>query len=88
MASVLVSQRHKIDLAMLILIKSKRFQLDIRTWNTTDSAHKTWDNFKDDFRAASNSLRKFGDLTVDQSPVLNQAQLMESIMNKMQLAAA
>lgn len=62
---------------MLILIKSKRFQLDICTLNSIDPAHKTWDNFKDDFRTAYNSLRELDDLTIDQSPVLNYAQLME-----------
>ena len=87
MATAPVSERQKIDLAMLILIKSRRFQLDIRIWNATDPVHKTWDNFKDDFRAAYDTLRELGDFTVDQSPVLNQAQLMESIMNAMQIAA-
>ena len=35
---------------------------------------------------AYDSLRDLGDLTIAQSPVLNQAQLMESIMHAMQLA--
>ena len=86
MATAPLSQRQKIDLAMLMLIKSKRFQVDIRTWNATDPAHKTWDNFQDDFRSAYDSLRDMGDLTVDQSPVLNQAQLMQSILLAMQEA--
>ena len=89
MASAPISQCQQIDLAMLILVKSKRFQVDIRTWNTRPPAEHTWDNFKEDtFRIAYNSLRALGDLTLDQSPVLNQAQLMESIMHAMQLAAA
>ena len=87
MANAPVSERQKIDLAMLILIKSKIFQLNIRTWNAKDPADKTWDNFKDDFRFAYDSLRELGDLTLDQSPVINQAQLMDSIMHAMQLDA-
>ena len=86
MAFAPISERQKIDLAMLMLIKSKRFKVDIRTWNATDPAYKTWDNFQDDFRAAYDSIRDLGDLTVDESPVLNQAQLMESIMHAMQEA--
>ena len=70
-----------------MLIKSKRFQVDIQTWNARDLADKTWDNFKDNFCSQYDSLRALGDLTLDQSPVLNQAQLMESIMHTMQLAA-
>ena len=86
MASAPLSQRQKIDLAMLMLIKSKRFQVDICAWNATNPAHKTWDNFQDDFRSAYDSIRDLGDLAIDQSPVLNQAQLMESIMHAMQEA--
>ena len=72
---------------MLILIKSRRCQLDIRTWNATDPAHKTWDSFTDDFRSAYEFLHELGDLTLKNSPVLNQAQLMKSIMNAIQLDA-
>ena len=72
---------------MLVIIKLKRFQLDIRTWNATPLADNTWDNFKDTFRSAYGSLRDLGDLTLDQSPVLNQSQLMEFIMHAMQLAS-
>ena len=52
MATPPVSKKQKIDLAMLILIKSRGFQLDICTWNAKDPAYKTWDNFKDSFRAS------------------------------------
>ena len=83
MATAPLSQRQKIDLAMLMLIKSKRFQVDIRAWNATDPARRTWENFQDDFRSAYDSIRDLGGLTVDQSPVLNQAQLMESILHAM-----
>ena len=86
MAFAPISERQKINLAMLMLIKSKRIQVDIRTWNAIDPAYKTWDHFQDDFRSAYDSIRDLGDLTVDESPVLNQAQLMESILHAMQEA--
>ena len=71
---------------MLILIKSKIFQHDIRTWNARPTLEHTWDNFQDAFRLAYDSLRDLGDLTMSQSPVLNQSQLIESTMSAMQSA--
>ena len=88
MASVPISERQKIDLAMLIIIKSKKFTQDIRTWNARPAIDKTWELFKDYFRNAYDAMRDLGDLTMDQSPVLNQAQLMESIMLAMHRSAA
>ena len=84
MASAPISKRQKIDLAMLIIIKSKRFNMDIRAWNTRPLVDKTWDNFKDSFRNAYDVLRDLGDLTVQESPMLSQAQLMETIMHAIQ----
>ena len=72
---------------MLIIIKPKIFQLCIRIWNTRPLADKTWDNFKDSFRSAYDALHDLGDLTLDQPPILNQAQLMESIMYAMKLSS-
>ena len=46
MASTPISERQKIDLAMLIIIKSKRFAQDIRTWNARAENDKTWELFK------------------------------------------
>ena len=80
LANAPISERQKIDQAMLIIIKSKRFTHDIRAWNARPTPDKTWDHFKDFFRTAYDAMRNLGDLTMDQSPVLNQAQLCESIM--------
>ena len=88
MANVPISLHQKNDLAMLILIKSKRFQLDIRTWNARPPIEYTWENFQDSFRLAYDALRDLGDITLAQSSVLNQAQLMKSIMHAMQIIAA
>lgn len=78
----------KYDLAMLILIKSKRCQVDIGTWNTRHPVEHTQNNFKNSYRIAYDSLCELGNLTLDQSPMLNQAQLMESILHAMQFVAA
>lgn len=74
------SECQKIDVTMFIVIKLRRFQVKIRVWYLKPVANKTWDNFKDAFRESYNSLRDLGDLTIEQSPVLNQAQLLEQIM--------
>ena len=47
MASTPISERQKIDLAMLIIIKSKSFVQGIRTWNARAENDKTWELFKD-----------------------------------------
>ena len=72
---------------MIIFIKSKRFQINIQTCNARDLADKIWDNFKDDVCIAYKSLQELDALTLDQSPVLDQAQLMESSIHAMQLSA-
>ena len=72
MASTPISERQKIDLAMLIIIKSKKFQVDIRAWNARPLVDKTWDNFKDSFRNAYDALCDLSDLTMEQSPMLSQ----------------
>ena len=56
MANAPVSERQKINLAIIMIIKSNRFQIDIQTWNSKDLADKAWENFRDNFCSAHNSL--------------------------------
>ena len=64
MSNAVVSERQKIGEVMLIIVKLKRFQINIQTWTARDLAEKIWDNFKDSFRSMYNSLRDLVGLTL------------------------
>ena len=79
-----ITNKQKIDFAMLIILKSKRFNHDIREWNKLDPGDKTWDKFQDFFSTAYDSLRDTDDLTIADSTIINQAQLTQAILNAME----
>ena len=62
-----LTQQQIIDMAYVIIERSKVFKKDLRDWNKKSEADKTWNNFKIHFREAQQELRNSGDLTVEQA---------------------
>ena len=44
-------EQQNIDIAYIILTRAKPFQSALTKWGTRPQANKTWDNFKQYFRA-------------------------------------
>ena len=84
MAEAPISDKQKVDFAMVIILKSKRFNLDIREWNKKEPQDKSWETFQTYFSTAYDSLRDTDELTIQDSPVLNQAQLAQAILQAME----
>ena len=72
-----LTQQQIINMAYVIIERSKVFKKDLRDWNKKADAHKTWNNFKTHFREAQQELRNSGDLTVAQA--MEKSELVNAV---------
>ena len=81
-----ITEKQKIDYAMLIILQSKPFKNDIKEWNKKPAADTKWTNFGTHFTKAYNNLIDTGNLVIKYSPSCNQANSAEAVLNAMRLA--
>ena len=83
-ASSPYSQAQIINIAYVILLRTRRFGHSITEWNrliTANANHRSWANFKNHFRVAQRELRERADLTaVDTN--FNSANLIQEITDR------
>ena len=61
-----LTDRQRVDMAYIVLQRCKPFKMSLREWNGRPVADRTWNNFKNHFREAQISLRKTGEITIEE----------------------
>eukprot|EP00957_Ditylum_brightwellii_P020564 1550453-Ditylum_brightwellii.AAC.1 len=77
-----LTAEQKIDMAYLLLQKTRKYKSNINAWNRRAANTKTWSAFKTKMREAQKGLRCTGELTVQDA--INQVEIVNMVAEGIQ----
>ena len=86
LANLSIKDRQCVDMGYIILQHCKPFKTCLREWNGRPLAACTWENFKTHVRDAQITLRKTGEITVDEG--LNHTNIVNMVIEGVRAALA
>ena len=81
-----ITDRQRVDVGYIVLQRCKQFKTALREWNERQPNQQNWNNFKQHFRDAQISLRKTGEITVEEG--LNHTQMVDMVSEGVRAALA
>ena len=81
-----ITDLQRVEIGYIVLQRCKPFKTGLREWNERPAADRTWANFKTHFRDAQISLRKTGDITIEEG--LNHTAVVDMVAEGARTALA
>ena len=81
-----IIDRQRVDIGYIVLQLCKPFKTALQEWLERPIAQRNWNTFKTHFCDAKNSLRKTGEITVEEG--LNHTQMVNMVSEGVQAALA